>query len=260
MQLTDITENSTLRDAIGQLLQQLRAQPDSADLRAQLVQLLALEGDWHGALAQLKAWRALAASAAPTVDLLAGSIAGELARERVFRLEAAPTLLTRQSGWTGDMVRTLHAPEERETLLAHLPANGGELVRRAAPHAPERFSWLADGDERLGPVCELIVDGVYCWAALHDIQQIRFQPPASAFDLVWRQCHLRLHDGSDHLGQMPVRYPRHEEDSDAHRLARQTSWRPLPQGYIGHGQRVWLDGEREWALLDIDTIRFGEPA
>lgn len=259
MQLSDMLENDAIQPAIDEVRQAIREQPASADRRAHLAQLLCLNADWRGALAQVKAWQQLAAEAAPTIRLLLQMIGGETQRAAVFSQTATPALFPQEHRWVADMARALNAPTARETLLAAVPVNGGELVLRAAPEAAERFDWLSDGDERFGPVCELILDGVYHWASLHLIQQIRFQPPASVIDLVWRQCSVRFHDGNERLCQMPVRYPSQADDSDALKLARQTSWSLQPPGYVGHGQRIWLDGDREWALLDIESIAFREP-
>jgi len=259
MQLSDMLENNAIQPAIDSIRQAIRTQPDSADRRAHLAQLLCLNNDWRGAMAQLKAWRQLAAEAAPTVRLLQQMIEGETQRAAVFSQTATPALLSQERSWVADMVRALNAPAARESLLESLPTNGGELRLRAAPDAAMRFDWLSDGDERLGPVCELILEGVYHWTSLHLIREIRFQPPASVVDLVWRQCSVRFHDGSERLCQMPARYPAQPDDSDALKLARQTSWLLQPSGYVGRGQRIWLDGDREWALLDIESIAFGEP-
>jgi hypothetical protein len=49
-----------------------------------------------------------------------------------------------------------------------------------------------DGDARLGPVCETIVNGRYFWLPFNAIAEIRFQAPASVTDLVWRHALVRL--------------------------------------------------------------------
>ncbi len=131
-----------------------------------------------------------------------------------------------------------------------------------APGEPVRFDWLMDGDARLGPVCELIVNGNYFWVPFSAIASIRFQAPASVTDLVWRHAMVQLVDGTEQVCQIPARYPLETGADDRFLLARTTEWQPLDaEGihYLGAGQKVWLSGEQEFALLTLDMLAFGLP-
>jgi hypothetical protein len=75
-----------------------------------------------------------------------------------------------------------------------------------------------DGDARLGPVCETIVNGRYFWLPFSAIAEIRFQAPASVTDLVWRHALVRLTDGTEQVCQIPARYPFAADASDAVKL------------------------------------------
>ncbi|WP_265093814.1 type VI secretion system accessory protein TagJ, partial [Cronobacter sakazakii] len=140
----------------------------------------------------------------------------------------------------------------------------GELTLAVgdAPGEPVRFDWLMDGDARLGPVCELIVNGNYFWVPFSAIASIRFQAPASVTDLVWRHAMVQLVDGTEQVCQIPARYPLETGADDRFLLARTTEWQPLDaEGihYLGAGQKVWLSGEQEFALLTLDMLAFGLP-
>ena len=109
-----------------------------------------------------------------------------------------------------------------------------------------------DGDARLGPVCELIVNGRYCWLPFAAIAEIRFQAPASVTDLVWRHALVRLTDGSEQVCQIPARYPVTPQAEARFQLGRATEWQPLDDEgalYQGHGQKVWLNDNDEFPIL-----------
>jgi type VI secretion system protein ImpE len=64
-----------------------------------------------------------------------------------------------------------------------------------------------DGDARLGPVCETLVNGRYFWLPFSAIAEIHFQAPASVTDLVWRHSLVRLTDGTEQVCQIPRAIP-----------------------------------------------------
>ncbi|EIC84127.1 type VI secretion system accessory protein TagJ [Serratia sp. M24T3] len=275
--LSDMLRNGTLAQAIEALRSDIGVRPADADLRASLVQLLCLRGDWRGALAQLKAWKVLAPMALPTVTLLSQAVEGELQRQQVFNREASPRLLSDDAPWLKLMVEALlnnnlDADESRYQALEAAPLNPGQLRRQPRPGESEAatldFAWLTDGDDRLGPVCETIVNGVYHWISFSAIERIQFQPPASVTDLVWRHCLVQLRNGNEQVCQLPVRYPfafydaLNTQSEEALMLAQKTEWSQPDAAqdlFIGHGQRVWLDDDREFSLLEIDLLQFSEP-
>ena len=123
----------------------------------------------------------------------------------------------------------------------------------------QAFDWLMDGDARLGPVCETIVNGRYFWLPFSAIAEIRFQAPASVTDLVWRHALVRLTDGTEQVCQIPARYPFAADATDAVRLGRTTEWQPLDEDgtlYEGRGQKAWLSEQSEYPLLSLSLVTF----
>ncbi|MGL4201197.1 MAG: type VI secretion system accessory protein TagJ, partial [Enterobacter roggenkampii] len=123
----------------------------------------------------------------------------------------------------------------------------------------QAFDWLMDGDARLGPVCETLVNGRYCWLPFNAIAEIRFQAPASVTDLVWRHALVRLTDGTEQVCQIPARYPFAADASDAVKLGRTTDWHPLDTDgtlYEGQGQKAWLSEQSESPLLSLSLVTF----
>lgn len=257
----------SLADALTELEGQIKRQPADADLRASFVQLLCLKGNWSRALTQLKSWRALKPQAEPTVNLLEQAISGELKRAQVFSGEAAPRMPGDNWSWAEQMLQALacdHRGEHAQAQSLRAAAfdtaviNPGQLTRQGDDQ-PHSFDWLIEGDGRLGPLCEIIVNGQYSWLPFSAISELRFQAPASVTDLVWRHTLVRLIDGSEQVCQIPARYPLEQDADERYCLAALTEWRPLAaddQQFSGHGQKSWLSADSDFPLLSLETLSF----
>ncbi|CCP04286.1 Putative type VI secretion system-associated hypothetical protein [Erwinia amylovora Ea644] len=269
--LQHLMDGQSLAETLARLESQIKRQPGDADLRASFVQLLCLAGNWSRAQTQLKSWLALKPQAQPTVTLLEQAINGERQRAAVFAGEATPRMPGAAWNWAEQLLAALAADaggdnaEAQRLRAAAIDAaqlNPGQLTHQGEQHA---FAWLADGDGRLGPVCELIANGQYSWLPFGAISEMRFQDPVSVTDLVWRHTLVRLVDGSEQVCQIPVRYPFGEQADDRYRLATLTEWQPLAgddQQFSGHGQKCWFSADGEFPLLGMETLAFSdaEPA
>ncbi|WP_275556004.1 type VI secretion system accessory protein TagJ [Mixta sp. Marseille-Q2659] len=265
--LNQLLAGGSLNETLARVESQLKAAPADADLRAAFVQLLCLAGNWTRAQTQLKSWEALKPQAQPTVTLLNQAIHGELQRAVVFAGEGQPRLPGAAYGWAESLFAALQADIQGERMQAQAlrqaaldaaALNPGSALEQGSEQA-QLFDWLIDGDARLGPICELLVNGSYFWVPFSAIAEMRFQAPASVTDLVWRHTLVRLVDGSELVCQVPVRYPFAADADDNLRLARLTDWQPLDdaqQHYIGHGQKVWLNDSLEFSLLSLETLSF----
>ncbi|WP_447854146.1 type VI secretion system accessory protein TagJ [Enterobacter mori] len=251
-----------LSDALRRLEADIKVRPADADLRAAFVQFLILSGNWTRALTQLKSWVALKPQAKPTVTLLEQSIQGELQRAQVMAGQARPAMPETQWPWLTTLAAALSEQGERAQALRlealeQAQANPGGITLEN--EETQAFGWLMDGDARLGPVCETIVNGRYFWLPFSAIAEIRFQAPASVTDLVWRHALVRLTDGTEQVCQIPARYPFSEDASDAVMLGRTTEWLPLDADgtlYEGRGQKAWLSEQSEYPLLSLNLVTF----
>ncbi len=265
--LQQLMADVSLAEALARVESQIKARPADADLRAAFVQLLCLVGNWARAQTQLQSWLALKPQAQPTVTLLSQAISGELQRAGVFNGEGEPRLPGSAFSWAADLLHALRADLSGETHTADAlrqaafdaaAVNPGQATLQDTDSV-RPFAWLIDGDGRLGPVCELIVQGCYYWLPFSVISEMRFQAPASASDLVWRHTWVRLIDGTEQVCQVPVRYPLGSDADDRFRRASFTEWQPLDtagQQFIGQGQKVWLNDETEFPVLDLETLAF----
>jgi len=258
--LTELMSGDTLAQTLARVENDIKSRPADADLRAAFVQLLCLAGHWPRAKTQLKSWLALKPQAQPTVTLLEQTITGEIQRAAVFDGLAMPRMPGEAFAWAEDLLKALrkeHADDAVELRAAAFAAAQPSPARVTTQDAAQAVEWLIDGDGRLGPVCELIVNGHYTWLPFAAIHEIRFQAPASVTDLVWRHAAVTLTDGSEQVCQLPVRYPFTDMAADNLRMATVTEWTPLDdQQFIGHGQKTWLSAELSFPLLSLTHLVF----
>lgn len=244
----------------------VRAKPQAPDARWLLFELLCVLGHWDRELKQLQTWAALSKAFDSTAHVFRGLIRAERQRADVFAGRTASATLTVEGTqspvW---MTRLGHALK----LSAHPGADGVEAVdleREAAlvqaPDAPGRadersFTWIADSDSRLGPVCEVILVGAYRWVGFNDLASVTKAQPTNLLDLVWAQADFVLRDGSPLKGYMPMRYPVQAGDRDPLLMARETVWSETGRtGVHARGQKMWMTDAGDISLLDLRSCAF----
>jgi type VI secretion system protein ImpE len=253
----DALKEGRLEDAMALAADAARREPARAEHRVLLFQLYAVDGAWPKALRQLDVLSDLD----PKMELLARTcrplIAAEAVRASVFKGERAPLCLGRPPDWLAPLVEALHVDGDgRHAEAADLRAGAFDAAE-AVPGTLDgtAFSWLADGDERLGPVLEAVVNGSYWWIPLARIARIELDPPEDLRDLVWLPARLTWANQGEAVGFVPSRYPGSETSDDAHKLARRTDWRQLGDGsWAGIGQRMLATDQGEHPLLEVREI------
>ncbi len=255
-----------LAKALEQAKTLVRKDPASAKPRILLFQLFAICGDWDRALNQLAVAGDMAADTASMVATYREMLPCEPLRARIFAGRETPVVVGTPEGWIALLIEALRldglgkaeeAAALRVKALEDAPATTGTID--GVP-----FSWIADGDQRLGPVLEAVVNGRYGWIPLYRIRSIEVAPPTDLRDLVWTAVTLTFANGGEVVGLVPTRYPGSAESGDPLlRLARRTDWVETPGGlYTGLGQRMLVTDAGEHALMDIRRIDLdvAEPA
>ena len=236
----------------------VRNQPAKAEHRMSLFQLLAVAGEWSKALRQLNVLSDLD----PKMELLAATyrqlIACEGVRGAVFEGKRAPLCLGNPPDWYARLVEAMHLDGAGEHVAAKQLRD--EAFAAAEPTAgrcgDDVFAWLADADERLGPVLEAVVGGRYFWIPFARVRRIELDEPEDLRDLVWLPAHLTWANSGEAVAFIPVRYWGSEREADPMlRLGRRTEWRQLGAGsWRGTGQRMLATDQAEYALLDSRVI------
>lgn len=260
--MTDAREHlrrGDLQQALAGLKQDVRKAPRDARLRTFLFQLFCVTGEWDRALTQLKAAAELDPATQPMAKAYQLAIRCEVLREKVFRGERTPTILGDPGEWLPLLV------EANRLLAAGRHADAARLRDAAFDAAPETggtlngtsCAWVADGDPRLGPVLEAIVDGKYVWVPYARLRALELEPPADLRDQVWMPASFTWSNGGTAVGFVPTRYPG-SADADAPllALARRTEWRDLSEDWsVPIGQRVLVSDGDDLALMDLRELR-----
>jgi type VI secretion system protein ImpE len=254
MHAQQLVRDGDLGGALGALQQAIRQDVANVQLRTFLFQLLAVKGDWQRALTQLNVAGELDAATLPMVQTYREAIRCEALRAAVFAGERAPLIFGEPPDWIGLLVEALRhdtaAPERAAALRqqAFESASGSAGTIDGTP-----FAWLADADQRLGPVLEAIIDGRYFWIPFARLSAISLEAPADLRDTVWTAAGFTFANGGQSVGLIPTRYAgTAEEGDDALKLARRTEW----AGVRGLGQRMFVTDGGDYPLLEIRDIVF----
>ncbi len=252
----------SLQTRIDEVSSVLRSQPRSAEDRWKMFELLCVESAWPRALKQLQLWATLLPSGhtAATAHLYRNLIQSESFRADVFGGNKTPAFVQPAPTWLTDLIRAnalLEAGEAaasdtlRAQALDQAPARAGEGSETG------EFTWLADSDTRIGPVCEVIVAGGYRWIPFEQISSVRILKPKSVLDSVWCPALISLTDATLLRGYVPGRYPGSESATDDFKFGRATSWTDTGVStVIGTGQKTWTTDRGDWGLLHIGECRF----
>ncbi|MDC0935264.1 type VI secretion system accessory protein TagJ [Pirellulales bacterium] len=276
MSTPEALRNGDVGKALEELFDQVRNEPDEPRHRIFLFQLLCVAGQWDRALTQLNVARDLDPSSLVMAQAYQEILQCEVLRAEVFAGKRTPLIFGDPEPWLAQMLEALQleangqgeaAQQLRGEALDSAPAvegsiavrQPGELGAADETTATAEFTWIADGDSRLGPLLEMIVNGNYYWAPFHRIHEITFETPSDLRDLVWMPAQFRWANEGEAVGVIPTRYVGSEAEEDgAVKLARKTSWKEIGDGaYHGIGQRVFYTEAGEYGLLDVRRITLG---
>lgn len=235
----------------------IRSQPQTTAHRFALASLMALRGDYDQALQQLQTLALLDKDFVMTAQMLRMLIRAERMREQTFAGISRPLVLGQPEAWLGVYLQALLEPpdiaaELRRSVIDQLPAIGGSADS-------QDFNWICDGDSRLGPCFELILDGQYYWLPVDQVSMLEFSPPAVALDLVWAPIRVTLINGGSQPAYMPVRYPPggSTADDDAFLLGHRTEWdEAAPDSWHGRGRRTWIADGEDIPMFSVESLKF----
>ncbi|HVS70498.1 MAG TPA: type VI secretion system accessory protein TagJ [Phycisphaerae bacterium] len=258
----ELVQQGKVKEALAALQGEVRAKPNDAKLRVFLFQLLAVLGDWDRAVNQLKVVTDQDAEALLMAQVCGPALAAENLRAEIFAGKRTPLILGKPEEWVSWLVQAnkhfadgeyAAATELRDKAFEAAPTVGGTLNGQA-------FEWIADADQRFGPLLEAIIDGKYYWIPYSHIRELTIEKPSDLRDLVWLPSIMTLAAGAQKIALLPVRYPGTEKTEDgAALLARKTEW--LEQGGIsvGVGQRIVATDGAEVPLLEVRKLQVNAP-
>ncbi len=265
----ELLRQGKLEECLKEVEKQVRANAADPKLRVMLFQVLAVMGQWDRAQTQLQ----VCASMNPGNLLMAQvgkqAILCEYLRAEVWAGKRSPLILGEPEEWLSWMVQAqamsaqgqhAGAAELRSKAFEAAPAVAGTIIVGDEKSKPQPIEWVADADERLGPILEAMVDGKYYWIPWHRIALLRLDKPSDLRDTVWLPANFIWTAGGQSVGLIPARYPGSEASTmdPAVRMGRRTEF--IDDGGFERpvGQRLLATDAGEFGLLEVRSIRLGE--
>ena len=126
-------------------------------------------------------------------------------------------------------------------------------------HGDVAFDDLRDVDDLLAGTFEVLTStGKYFWIPTERVISAEFHPPKRPRDLIYRRVSMTVSDGPDGDVYIPAIYTGVDDTSEMLRLGRETDWQQAEGGPVrGVGQRVFLVGEEDVAIMELGALRFG---
>lgn len=247
-----------IADQIQECMSSIRKEPTEIKHRVALAQLYMASRQWSQASAQLERAAHISPSCIPLAGAYCEAIRCEMLREKVFAGERLPATLESAPNWVNTLASCLQllaannldeATQMREQAFDEADACPVEIDGQPG-------AWISDADSRLGPVCELFMDGDYYWVPFSSIARLDAEPPTDLRDLIWLPCAVQLTNGQNVHALMPARYPGEQDlhDEDA-LLCRKTGWTEIDNdAWAGSGQKVLISDNGEYPILSIRTL------
>ena len=255
-----------LASQLAELHSQIKANASSVKLRIHLFQLLCVMGNWTRALSQLQLCGQMEAKSLPMAQTYREAIRCEVFRKQVFSGQRTPQVMGTPPAWIGSLIEALkHDGSGDKSAAAELRAKAMEEAEpKACTIDSVACEWIADGDSRLGSVCEVIANGQYYWLPFESCSGIITEAPSDLRDLVWAPAELLLPNQGRVPALIPTRYPGTAEstadNADQLRQSRGTEW--IEHGedvWFGLGQRVWTSDTGEHPLLNTRVLSMVQP-
>jgi type VI secretion system protein ImpE len=249
-------------EALRDLQKVVRDNPANAKTRVFFFQLLSVLGDWKRADTQLQVLSEMDSDSMLLARIFEPVLRCEAFRADVFAGKRTPIIFGEPPEWIGSLVQAMEhfgknefkaGAELRDEAFGAAPTSAGKINGEA-------FEWIADADERLGPVLEVILEGRYYWIPFCRIRQIFLAPATDLRDLVWIPAQFVWENGGQASGHIPTRYPGTERSEDGPlKLARKTEWVDRAGINVGLGQRLLATDSGEYPLLEIRKLEFAVP-
>lgn len=261
MDAQSLLKSGDIAGARAALAGELRKAPQDAKLRQFFWQLLAVAGEWDKAEQQLRTLATTEPKAMMLGSVYNQALGAMRARAKVMSGEVRATSLVGSEPWVDGLLDALQAfgrgdPDaaaRSEAALAEAPATAGTMDG-------EPFQWIADADQRFGPMLEAVIGEHYGFVPFAACKRIKVSEPSDLRDFVWLPIEIETLSGQVSMAFTPVLYPGTEATGDnGLMLARRTDW--VERGgaggswEVGLGQRLLSSDGPENGILSIRDIR-----
>ena len=257
----ELLREGKLTEALAAAQATVRKAPTDLNARVLLAELLVFTGNLERADVLLDAASTIDPSTAIVVAEFRQLIRADMARRQLFRDGRVPELLSDPTEVQRLQLAALVALRANDPAEAAKNAAAAEEARPRTPgfHNDVAFDDFRDADDLLAGNFEVLTTtGKYFWIPTERVITAEFHPPIRPRDLIWRRCSMSVAEGPDGDVYIPVVYTGGDPASDLLKLGRETDWTDPGAGPVrGIGQRVWLAGEDDVAIMDVGLLRFG---
>jgi type VI secretion system protein ImpE len=257
--ISDSLLKESIAAAIAEMESRVATTPANLEARLVLFQCLCIDGSWSRAVKQLQ----VCAQLNPDMHNLAQAyrqlLRSENLRTEILQGHCPPTFFNTTPNWGPHWITALQHQENGATALADAARETAFSLIRDTPGECDlgRFTWMTDGDTRLGPACELVFNGQYLWLPFAQILEISLSQPTSLLELIWLPTRIRLRNNISISGFIPARYPISASTPDALKLGNQTQWEKIGTTCIlGAGQKIWNTDACDLPLFSIRSCKF----
>lgn len=263
MTAKELLDAGKLSAAIEQLNADVKTRPTDLRARTFLFELLCFAGDYQRAGRQLDVIAQQDVNSDIGAQVYRNALTAEQSRQRVFTDGVQPHFLLDPPAYA-----RLHL-EAISRLREARPSEAEALLQEAAEHYPvlmgkindEPLDDWRDADEVIGPFLELFAHDQYVWLPFEQIKQLHIAPPQRLRDLLWLPVTIEGWQGPIGEGMLPVLYVGSSaQDNEQIKLGRMTDWESPTQGPVrGLGQRMFVFGKRDRAILEVRELEFSAP-
>ena len=262
LQAADLFRAGRLADALAAANAAVKKAPADLGARVLLAELLLFSGNLERADVILDAAGQLDPSAALVVSEFRQLLRAETARRQLYRDGRVPEVLDELEPSGQASLKALVALREGNLAEAAAAAVEAEELRPRVSGIVngQPVDDFRDADDLIpGYIETLTTTGKYFWIPVSRIESMEFHPPKRPRDLAWRRCSMSVKAGPDGEVYIPAIYFAEGEPDEAHRLGRATSWSEGEGPVRGIGQRVFLAGEEDLSIMQLDDVTFQLP-
>ncbi|MFV0491053.1 MAG: type VI secretion system accessory protein TagJ [Pseudorhodobacter sp.] len=256
--LNELLDRNALDEAIRAATEQVKLRARDLGVRLQLAELCVISGDLERAETHAKLSSTLSPDDVVGLGVFRQHLRGMHARAEWWQKGAMPTFPMGPTQCDSIALKLNIALREGD-------GDGAKAALDALEAARGEYSGIWNGiaaedirdlDDRIPHAFEAITaGGNYLWLDMSIVTEISFQPIRRPIDLAYRRARVTLKDGAGADLLLPNIY--WDTDDDMGKLARNTSFEPLPGGLMtGRGQRAYLVGEDMKPALEAETLVF----
>ena len=269
MKLCDWASEGGLEEAIDNVTETVRSQPDDPGLRMALFELLCFNGDLERAGRQLSILGKRHPDLGIAAIHLQGLVAAEKQRRSVLTGAEDPRFIGEKPAWAPlqcellvrasrneDCSRFVGRPEMEYTGFA-----GVRLLESKDKKLREPFTAIRDGDDLLAPIVEVILNYRYGWIPWERVRRLEVEMPVNQRDLCWVSGSIEtVAEERSEVYFPAIGFDSYESNDDDLRLARVAAWEERAGLLRNLGGKILLIDEVPVPLVELGVIEMSRRA